>query len=259
MARKLGGALGIIGAILLIVTLFVAYYTVSGTFNAGGTSFTLSESLYLNNKVVETGSGGGLSVSNSTTYSDAHLTNVGNLYTIVTYLTYGGIVLGLIGAILAFMGRGVGRIVLVLALILALVAPILLFAEQPSALNNDFKGSSGSGPQSSFIGSCSGTSCGTVPGAGSSNSSASWGPDVGWYLAIGAFVVFLIAVIAGGEGAPKPAPAPMMGGASGSSGGSMSGPSMGTSGSFTCSACGASFGSADELAAHNQSAHGGGS
>ena len=252
MAAKLGGVLGVIGAILLIVALFTAFYTSSFSYN--GTDVSLS--FFLNNKVGLTMSGGGVSISHSSTYADSHLNSTGNLYNIVTYLTYAGIALGLLGAILAFMGRsGAGRGLLVIALILALIGPMLLFALQPAAIQSDTSGASSSGPSgaNSFFGSCSGNGCGNIGAAAPGNVSQSWGPDVGWYMSIGAFVMFLLGVLLGGGAKPAPAAA-----AAPSMAGTGSGGSSGTTAN-TCSTCGASFGSAEELAAHAQSAHGGSS
>jgi hypothetical protein len=219
MASRAAGIFAILGAILLIASLFVIYYSDTVSASGGGYSFSGEQAYFLNDKMESSFSGS----TNTQTYSAAGENNTGNLYNVVTYLTYGGIVLGLIGAVLAFMGRsGTARLVLVLALILAIVGPLILLAEQPAAVSADYKNStgsspSGSGPWSSFYGSCSNSACGSAAGVANTSgvsNSQSWGPGLGWYLAIVAFVFFLIGmVMAGGRrmaaATPAPEPAPM--------------------------------------------------
>lgn len=277
-----GSALLLIAAILLIVAAFVGWYatSISATESGGGQSISITGTItfYPGTTVKDTSSCSGssfcsaLSSSNTTSYSNLGLNKTGMWYALVEYLSIGGFVVGIIAAILGFMTRGKGGMMMgvvalaAIALILSIATPMLLLAVQPGALNSDssghggmFGGTNGSGPWSSFFGSCSGSGCGV--GGGLSGSSASWGPSLGWYLAIVAFVLFLIGLIVfmmgRGEDAPMMAGAPMAGAPAG--GPSSSGPMMGSSptgGTNVCPTCGMSFASADELSQHAKSAHG---
>jgi hypothetical protein len=253
-----GGLLLIIGAILLIVALLVSWYTISISFStsesiAGSTvtgsgtdhvdlhpgsmyayssssSYTCTGAAAPYCPASQSTSGscpyGGSSNSSSCSSLDEKAT--GNLYSATQFLVIGALALGFIAGILALMAGGrpgmrKGAMALgIIALLLALVTPITLFAAQPGAVKSDYTPSggqapSGSGPWSSYIGSCSGSSCGM--GSGSGNGTESWGPSTGWYLSLGAFVVFLLGILmvrggrddASTSAASSPAAAPAMG------------------------------------------------
>ncbi|HEV2316135.1 MAG TPA: hypothetical protein VGV89_00980 [Thermoplasmata archaeon] len=207
--------------------------------------------------------------TNTTSYSSSHLTQTGNWYALVEYLTIGGLVLGLLGALLGFMSRGKPGMqmavlgLIALALILSIATPMLLLAEQPGAVSSDCHNNGGSnatgcstGPGGSFFGSCSGSSCAGTFLVGS-GSSGSWGPSTGWYLSIVAFVLFLIGLLLflAGRKEPEPMAAPMgqpsmMGGTPGAP------PSPPGAGTNTCAMCGMSFATAEQLAEHAKSVHG---
>ncbi|MCI4334371.1 MAG: hypothetical protein L3K04_01865 [Thermoplasmata archaeon] len=233
----LGGLLLIIGAILLVVALLTSWYsftiTESATVEGQSLSGSVQTSLYPGSDYKTTTSGyfGG----NTTTCPYAGTTSTsgcspyarnqtGALYSVAEFLTIGGLVLGLLAGILALMTTGrpgmrKGAMALgILALLLALVTPMVLLAGQPAAIKNDeaqYGGhapTNGSGPDTSFFGSCSGSSCeGGSPAPGVSIS-GTWGPSTGWYLSIGAFVVFLLGILIvrgakGQDAMPAPAPA----------------------------------------------------
>jgi hypothetical protein len=238
----IGGLLFIIGAVLLIVSLLTVWYVYSESASASflgasisetgqlqlkpGSSYTTSFSSSCSGSVPAGACPG--SESSSCPYSGGGGSNcpsrgenkTGQLYAVTEYLVIGGLVLGLLGGILAILSPGKpglrkGAMALgILALLFALIAPMTLLALQPGAIKSDETSPggaapNGTGPYASFFGSCSGTSGGCEGLGGVGNSSSSWGPSTGWYLSVGAFVVFLVGLILllGGRGAAAPAPA----------------------------------------------------
>lgn len=205
--RILGAVIVLVGAVLLIAALFMAWYEVQVKESAGGATVTGTYHTYpglpsTNGTVQTTFSCSGLPAgyscpaTNTTSYSKADLNSTGQLAEIGFFLLIGGFVLGLLGAVIGFAsGRKAGRAgaaaaLGVVAMILAVAAFGLFAVMLPGAIGNDSPNHQGfDGPWSSFIGSGNSTYY-SAPGG-----TASWGPAVGWYLTIGAFVVLLIGVI----------------------------------------------------------------
>ena len=123
-------------------------------------------------------------------YSNENLNNTGQIAEVGFFLLIGGLILGLVAAILGFMSRGnSGRArpvmaLAVIALILALAAPAMFAVALPGALAKDSPSHPSSGPWSTFFGS-------NTTQIGSTTITTTWGPGIGWYLSFGAFVVFL--------------------------------------------------------------------
>ncbi|MCI4342332.1 MAG: hypothetical protein L3K11_08195 [Thermoplasmata archaeon] len=233
----LGGLLLIIGAILLVVSLLVGWYVFTAKSNFsesfGGTSFsgsstsTVTLSLGSNYQLSGTSTVNGVSASQSRTCAYAGNStcpaekNVSSLYSAGEYIVVGGVALGFLGGILALMGgsrpgmRKIGMVFGVVALLLAIAAPMTLLAAQPGAFKSDegnaYMGN-GTGPDHTYFGSCSGSSCGSTGVPGGSNTTGNWGPSTGWYLSIVGFVILLLGVIMsrrGTEPAAAPTPAPV--------------------------------------------------
>lgn len=258
MAKRgmLGGLLMIIGAILLIVALLTSWYTYSSksteTFGANSATGTINIDLHPGSNYVASSSFSCSgpqasaacppSTSNSCPYTSSSSTGscpagnfnkTGPLYAVTEYLVIGGLVLGFLAGILAFVSGGKpgmrkGALVLgILALLFAIVTPITLLAAQPGAIKSDSGNvpSGSSGPWSSYFGSCSGSSCAT---GASGNNSATWGPSTGWYLSIVAFIVFLLGTMmimrGGKDSAPMAAPMPAQPASMDSSGAPMTPP-----------------------------------
>jgi len=201
---KIAAVLAIIGALLLIVSAFIGWYTISVTASAAGFSASGSENFLPGSSYTSSFSGS----TTTQSYSSTNATNVGNLFMATQYILIGGFILGLLGGLLLFASSMKGReswskpamILLVLALLMAIVAPAYVAAAAPGAFKADIPASASSnnsGPWSSFTGSCSaGATCFTGGGGGTGVSgTTTWGPAAGWYLAWGGFVVLLIAII----------------------------------------------------------------
>ncbi len=199
------GALLLAGIALLVVSLLVGWYAVSATASSevSGTSFTVSatETYYPLNQISETVTCQGWSgcpqidTTSWTSYSQGTFDSIGTLYDMVSIFVISAIILGLVAAFLFFTsGRqrsGWAEALVVVAVLLAVLAPAVLIAAQPAVLNSQGSSSGGSSPRTSFFGSCSGSGCGTsLPYTGALN--ASWGPSVGWYLCLVAIALLII-------------------------------------------------------------------
>ena len=184
----------LLAAAVLVSSLFVSWYATSESvsttildshFTVNGTasfypldhvsvSLTCTGSVYCFGNTTRTGS-----------YSQSNLTSLGSLYDVVSGLVIGSVVL-VVGAVAVALITGTkgtrwAVVLVLLAVILAGIAPALLFADQPSVIKSNGSSSTGPGPGNSFVGSCSGTGCGGSNISGS-NDHASWGPSLGWYL-----------------------------------------------------------------------------
>jgi hypothetical protein len=212
VGRLIASVIVLIGAVLLIAALVTPWYSfktpVPEVPGATVTSNSYPDLPSTSGGIQYSCSGlpAAAACPSSTSYNDARLNNTGNIAETGFFLLIVGLVVGIVAFIFGIMSRGNVRRVTpaialaVVAMIFAIITPVLFAAALPNAISKDSPGATGSGPWSSFIGSSSG---------------ASWGPAVGWYLSIGAFVVLLIGLILlflwrrqPAEPAPVTAPAP---------------------------------------------------
>jgi len=211
--RTLGAIIVLVGTVLLVAAIFLPWYSEQVTIG-GGPSET--QYFYLGtpgtNGTVQyscSGLAAGESCPSSTSYSSYgqqntyDLNDTGLIAATAFFLLIIGAILGFVAAVLAFGRRqkpgrgGAAWGLAAVALILALIAPLVFAGALPNALSHDLPSSvrQGSGPWSSFYGSNSTT-------VGTSTVSESWGPSVGWYLSIVAFVVLLVGVALVRRGPP---------------------------------------------------------
>jgi hypothetical protein len=187
-----------VGVVLLVSSLLIGWYSVTARATGseqGTTAYVNGTEVYypLNQYSLQlTCAGSSYCPQNETetsSYSQGTFDSIGTLYDIVAAFVIGGFALGFCAGVIAIASRRLGsRLVLGLALIaiiLAVLAPTILMVAQPSVLSSQRGSSSGSGDWSSFFGSCSGSNCGQslVQGVGLN---ATWGPSLGWYLALSA-------------------------------------------------------------------------
>jgi hypothetical protein len=228
-----------VGAALLLVTLFLGWYSMSlgsGASVARETFYPAATQLW--------GSQGGSSYSNLTSYSTVFMGETGMLYLVVTGLIVVGALMGFLTVYLirSGIGRKHRRLVpslAVLVVALALAGPMLVAVAQPATLcsegaptstpffagpSNDSTGTSpdcgweivspdnggyafasgiGPGPQSSFFGT-----------QNVSGQPLTWGPSDGWYVSVLASVTLLVGVFFLFRGArgPEVAAKPSAGG-----------------------------------------------
>jgi len=194
---NLRGVLLLVGLTLLLISLFLGWYTVSasasGSYAGGAVTVNATVTQFPFNHFSETLTCEGSNFCfASQTYTGTNSGNLASLYDVAAGLVAGSIIVGMAGVAVAFStvrnrAKLAGSLAL-LAIILALLAPTVMFATQPYVLNSQGAplGSSGNhtngpSPRTSFFGSCSGASCGAAVTAGETDS-ATWGPGSGWYL-----------------------------------------------------------------------------
>ncbi|MCI4347636.1 MAG: hypothetical protein L3J97_03330 [Thermoplasmata archaeon] len=199
--RLIGAIIILIGAILLIASLVLPWYSVQTSFGGASATQNSYPGLPSTNGTIQYSCSGlpslilGASCPPQTSYSRQHLNNTGLIAESGFFLIIAGIVLGIIAAVLGIASRGNSRrtspavALAVVALLLAIAAPGLFAASLPGAIGKDLPGHTGSGPWSSFFGSASTMVAPTV------TLSTTWGPSVGWYCAIVAFVLLLVGLI----------------------------------------------------------------
>jgi hypothetical protein len=201
--RKIAGIILVVAVVLLVSSLFVGWWAIQaaipGQSEKASFNFPATSGGY---GVIYSCAGNDSSFTatcpSPETYSDEGLNNTGRLYTSVQYVVIAGIAMGILGALLLFAafrrqsGSKLGTVLIGLAFILAIVAPIALAVAQPGAIQSDnqpsFGGTNGTTPSNSFW--------------GSNNSSdpdfpytVTWGASTGWYLALVAGGFFLVALV----------------------------------------------------------------
>lgn len=135
-----------------------------------------------------------------TSYTNARENNTGEIAEAGFFILIGGFVLGIVASAAGFFSRRNPRLthpaieMAVFALVLAVAAPTLFAVALPGAVAKDVPTSerpsaTSTGPWSSFFGS----SATSLPGG--VTQTLTWGPSIGWYLAIGAFILLLIGAI----------------------------------------------------------------
>jgi hypothetical protein len=201
--RVAASSLVLIAAILLTVSMTVPWW--GFVISAGGA--TASVNFLPGSSYSGSGTYHGLTYSSSATYASANLSSVGVLYEAVLGL-------GLTSAIAAFAGMALGYVSAIgtvrlrrpvgiaahltdTSFVFALALPFLVVFIQPWAYNSDSSGAGascggGSNPCNSFWGSIS---SGGVTGT--------WGAGAGWYIALIATILLLVAAVLFWRSEPK--------------------------------------------------------
>ncbi len=205
-----GAAIVLVGAILLIAALFMPWYVEQ----VSSSGITVTQNAYpglpSTNGTIQYSCSGLPSDSNcrsETSYSAARANNTGTITETGFFLLIVGFVLGLIGAILGFASRNNARrarpamTLAIVSMIVAIAAVGMFAVALPTAIGQDSPGHSGTGPWTSFYGSGNASSFGFPSGT------LTWGPGIGWYLAIVAVVLFLVGMIVLARARSEP-PAP---------------------------------------------------
>jgi hypothetical protein len=215
-SRIAGAAIVLVGAILLLASLLTPWYTEQVSVSGATENQNAYTGLPDSNGTIQYSCSNlptGVSCPSQSSYTQDRLNNTGLIAETGYFLIIGGIILGLVGAIIGLTSgnnprrAGPARTLAVVSLILAIVAVAAFAVALPMALSNDIKGHSGDGPWSSFFGSGNSSSYG-IPGG-----TLTWGPGFGWYFAIVAFVLLLVGAVLLARGrkdavaVPTPAPA----------------------------------------------------
>lgn len=176
-----------------MLSIFLSWYAISFTTTNG--SQTYAANFYPGQTVTLSSTSGTSSTTYSTTYTEVGLNNTGSLYSLIQALLVVGALLGVIGGGLLIAAgtrlpsvATLGMFLLIMGAGVAIFCPLATLIHQPSALAADsyVPGSSNSnnpGPTTSFAGS-----------ELSSSGSGSWGPGLGWFLPIVAFILLVVGV-----------------------------------------------------------------
>jgi len=202
--RLFGGALVLVGSVLLIATLFSPWYTYTAGVSSvmvghGSTTFNSYPGWPTENGTIRCSSSGFENCPYSeTSYQGAQENNTGTIAVVGYILLILGFVFGFLGAVLGLASRRDDRrarpalVLGIIAVLVAILVPVLFWGALPGALSKDIPVSertTSSGPWSSFYGSSNST-----PFAGVTVN-LSWGPAIGWYLSFLAFAVLLVGVV----------------------------------------------------------------
>jgi hypothetical protein len=184
-ARLIGSVVVLVGILLLAGSLFLGWWYIYDAYGSGVTVYYGFPGTY-----------GGIHYSSPNavySYSDFHLAHTATLYTEIQYVVILAFFVGAGGGFLGFWWRDrkgiVGPLVVIVAALIALAAPVALALAQPGAIQGDHEFNSAYGgtvtPWNSFWGAS------TLPG----RQGVSWGPSVGWYLVIACGALFIVGAI----------------------------------------------------------------
>jgi hypothetical protein len=190
-----GAAIVLVAAILMLVALFTPWYMEQVSFHGATETLNAYPGMPSTNGTIQytcSGLPSGVQCPSQTSYTAEKFNNTGTIAEAGFYLIIVSFVLGFIGAVLGFASgknarrAGPARTLAIVALVVAIAAVGMFAVALPTAIGQDSPGHTGTGPWSSFFGSSNATGMG-FPGG-----TLTWGPGIGWYLAIVAFVLFLV-------------------------------------------------------------------
>ena len=202
--NKLGVVLAVVGVVLTLVPFAGPWWTLGfdATIGANTIKETIDFRLF---GATATATMGGITASNSTDYKSSP--NIGPTFTAGAAIAGIGLVFGILMILLLAMSgakpklRKIGAIFGILAFILVLVAPIYVTVQLPGAVTKDMGAGFGGTNITGFWGS-------KTASFGGSSATLTWGAGWGWYVAVVAAVIFLIAALISFRG-PTPAPTGM--------------------------------------------------
>lgn len=189
MQSKFGVVLGVIAVVLAIAAIVGPWWVVDSTASFGPLSETGHADYGLFGGTSTT-KGNLSSSTNTTNYADTPA--IGSVFSVATILSILGLVLGigmLVIAALPGANPSFRRFALItggLAFIVLLVASLYVMSALPGAVNQD----SGGGPTSTTFSGFWGTKSVSFFGA---QATVTWAAGWGWYLALVAGIVFLVA------------------------------------------------------------------
>ncbi len=198
----------IVALLLMAMSMVMPWYTIKAKASMSGVSSEVEINYYLDRSEIKA-----LGETQTFDYDDesaekSEALNVFRTTRLFVLLGLVGCILGLAGAILVMtekMSNKVGAIFVLIALILALLAPFYMMFMLPGAFKADFDEAGGasevlpSGMSESFFGSQEQSISGV-------STEYSWGGGIGWIFALIAFFIILIALILVGRSSPAPLP-----------------------------------------------------
>lgn len=190
----IGTILVLIALVMIMSSLFMPWYKIEMSVSGLGLSTVATIEYYLDHNVTEMKSDFIGDAKIETSYSNERLRETKAAQTFKTtqtlvYLGIIGCIFGLIGTVMVMLnkiGRGMGTLLVIIALILSIFAPLYLMFTLPNAFSEDSLAESESSTQSSveedFFGSEKYEALGV-------SAEISWGPAIGWFLALFAMLL----------------------------------------------------------------------
>ncbi len=212
MKAMLPAIIIVVGVVLAGVALASNWYQESGSYSYTYGTFSVSGSFTYVVNLFGTACGTVTTSTASTTACSSNstgATNTHSVFTVTLIFVVLGLVLGVVafvfGLLGAFSRRAPSKLMgmlpmlfALLAAVLMLLAPVYMMVALPGAIQADQKAAMSSSSGSTTIGGAcpnSGPNTTFFGGCSTSQGSVSWGGSLGWYLAFGAFVLFLVGAV----------------------------------------------------------------
>ncbi len=192
----IGAVMAIIAVILIGISLIMPWYGINAKTEAMGQSAEVNMDFYLDHAGMKNPLTGEYETHS---YSEGNTTsNMKNVFQTTQMLDIVGLVLvlvGFIGAIMLAMGKmkkNIAVILVLLGFIFALIAPMYLMTALPPAMKDDMGGSTSTMFSSKIGDSFFGSDSHSISGA---SMTVSWGGSTGWFMALIAAVLMILALI----------------------------------------------------------------
>lgn len=190
MQSRLGIVLGVIAVVLAIVAVIGPWWTLQAEGTLGPISMNGNDQfgLFGGTSFFQMGS---TSSSNTTNYNDAP--HVGSVFTIATVLLVLGLIIGIGMIVVGAMSgakpsfRRLGGVLGILAFVVVLLGTLYVMSSLPNAVNQDSQATTSGTSVTGFWGAKT-TSVGSFAQA-----TVTWAAGWGWYVALIAAIVFLVA------------------------------------------------------------------
>ncbi len=212
MQRKaiIGMILVLIALMMVMTSLFLPWYRNEASSGSGGLSFTLGMDYYCDHceATIDMPEGFGFNISDaseeisydSTELKDMNFVMVFGITRILAVVAIITTLFGLIGAIMVGAGKmkpSVGAVIVALAFLMCLLAPIFIMVSLPNAFVEDGMVLTSEEPNPGFFGSKSDSFEGVT-------TEYSWGGGLGWFFTIFAVILNLLAMIFIATSKPTP-------------------------------------------------------
>jgi hypothetical protein len=205
-----GTILVLIALVMVMASLFLPWYRNEVSSSMGNMSFTMGLDFYFDHAepTVDAPEGSGFNFTydsadlsyNLPEVKDMNFVGVFSLTRILVIIAIITTIFGLIGAIMVGAGKmrpSLGATLVALAFLFCLIAPIYMMISLPDAFVEDGMGMTAEGKKPGFFGSESNESLGVT-------TEQNWGGGMGWFFAIFAVVLNLIALIFIATSKPTP-------------------------------------------------------
>lgn len=193
MRSRVGVVLGVVAVVVAIIAVIGPWWTFEAHGSFGGFSYSGNDQfgLFGGSSAAQAGSS---SSSNTTSYTD--MPHIGSVFTLATLLLAAGLVIGIGMIVVGTLSASkpsfsrLGGILGILACVIVLVSPLYVMSALPGAVNQDSGAATSSTTVNGFWGS-------ETRNFGSfAQANLTWAAGWGWYLALAAAIIFLVAAVA---------------------------------------------------------------